>query len=333
MVHKNILVTGANGQLGNELRGLEENFPNYKFFFTDVQELAIDDASAVKGFFRNQPLFACVNCAAYTAVDKAESEKEKVMLINANAVGNLAEACAEYATHFIHISTDYVFDGNSEIPYREDDPTNPVNHYGLTKLYGEKLALEKNPSTIIIRTSWVYSEYGNNFVKTMMRLMKERESINVVNDQLGSPTYAADLADAIMKIISMIDDRWQMAESLLSGFDEIMSTESFSTAGHAGPPNIDQRPSTIESGIFHYSNEGTISWYEFAVAIKELIASPCKVNPIPTTQYPTPARRPHYSMLDKSKIKTVYNLKIPHWRDSLASCVRRIQNPESRFQN
>ena len=324
MVYKNILVTGANGQLGRELRGLEENFPNYKFIFTDLQELSIEDASAVKNFFRLQPLFACINCAAYTAVDKAETEKENAARANADAVGYLAEACNQFNSLLIHISTDYVFDGNSEIPYREDDTPNPVNHYGYTKLAGEKLALEKNPSTIIIRTSWVYSEYGNNFVKTMMRLMKERESINVVNDQLGSPTYAADLADAIMKIISMIDDRWQMAESLLSGFDEIMSTESFSTAGHAGPTNIEQRPSDIESGIFHYSNEGTISWYEFAVAIKELIGSSCKVNPVPTTQYPTPAKRPHYSMLDKSKIKNVYNLQIPLWRDSLRRCVERI---------
>jgi dTDP-4-dehydrorhamnose reductase len=290
MVSKNILVTGANGQLGKELRGLEENFPNYKFFFTDLQELAIEDASAVKDFFRNQPLFACINCAAYTAVDKAESEMEKVMLINADAVGNLAEACAHHATQFIHISTDYVFDGNSEIPYREDDPTKPVNHYGLTKLQGEKLALEKNPSTIIIRTSWVYSEYGNNFVKTMMRLMKEKGSINVINDQLGSPTYAADLAEVIMKILTMIDDR--------------------STA--------------IEYGIFHYSNEGKISWYEFAVAIKELLSSSCKVNPIPTAQYPTPAKRPQYSLLDKSKIKTVYKIKIPDWRSSLTRCMKRL---------
>jgi dTDP-4-dehydrorhamnose reductase len=290
MISKNILVTGANGQLGKEFRALEESFPNYSFVFTDLDELAIDDASAVKNFFRLQPFLACINCAAYTAVDKAETEKEKALVVNADAVGNLAEACAEHRTHFIHISTDYVFDGNSSTPYAEDSETDPINHYGLSKLKGELLALQKNPDSIIIRTSWVYSEHGNNFVKTMMRLMKERESINVVNDQVGSPTYAADLAKAIMKIIEK----------------------------HI------ENPAAVK-GIYHYSNEGSISWYEFAVAIKELIGSSCKVNPVPTSQYPTPARRPYYSLLNKSKIKSVYGLKIPHWKDSLRRCIDKFE--------
>jgi dTDP-4-dehydrorhamnose reductase len=290
MASKKILVTGANGQLGNEFRELENQYPQYQYLFVDYEELRIEDDVAVTKYFQTHEPFACVNCAAYTAVDKAETEKDKSALTNAAAVGILANACHQFNTLFIHISTDYVFDGNSSIPYNEESVTNPVNHYGLTKLLGEQLALQKNPNTIIIRTAWVYSSFGNNFVKTMMRLMKERDSINVVQDQVGSPTYAADLAEAIMRILTMVDDR--------------------STA--------------IKYGIFHYSNEGTISWYEFAVAIKELTGSPCKVNPVPTSQYPTPAKRPQYSLLDKSKIKAAYGVKIPGWRTSLVRCMERL---------
>ena len=291
MTPKKILVTGANGQLGKEFRAIEQHYPHYKFLFAGHADLAIEDAHAIEAYFNAQLPSICINCAAYTAVDKAEMEKEQAIKTNAEAVGLLASACNKSKAQFIHISTDYVFDGNSSTPYIEEDKTDPVNHYGLSKLKGEQLAIQKNADAIIIRTSWVYSEYGNNFVKTMMRLMKDRNSINVVNDQVGSPTYAADLAEAIMKIIQI-------------------TTES------------EKAP----SGVYHYSNEGSISWYEFAVAIKELTGSNCKVNPIPSSQYPTPARRPHYSLLNKSKIKSTYGLNIPHWRESLVRCLKRIQS-------
>jgi len=280
-----ILITGANGQLGQEFKALERRYPQFHFLFTTRAELSIEDDFLLKKFFKkHQPAF-CINCAAYTAVDKAETEKETANHVNGDAPGFLAEVCDEFGTRLIHISTDYVFDGTSSIPYKETDQTNPVNHYGFSKLIGEQKVMEKDPDSIIIRTAWVYSEYGNNFVKTMIRLMKERESINVVSDQTGSPTYAADLAEAIMQIISKPDP---------------------------------------EPGIYHYSNEGRISWHEFALAIKEMTGSTCRVNPIPTSQYPTPARRPSYSLLDKSKIKSTFGLTIPNWNESLKKCIVRL---------
>lgn len=287
MPKPSILVTGANGQLGNELRLLESGYPDYNFIFLTRQELSIGDTDGVQQIFKTHRPDWCVNCAAYTAVDKAETERDQAMAINATAAGILAEACARFSTRFIHISTDYVFDGTSSVPYREDDPTGPINTYGETKLLGEQLVMKHNPDAIIIRTSWVYSYFGNNFVKTMMRLMKERESINVVDDQVGSPTYAADLAQVIMHIIAQ------------------------------GSP---------ASGIFHYSNEGRISWYEFALAIKDLTGSSCKVNPIPSSQYPTPAKRPRYSLLDKTKIASTFLVPIAHWKESLETCVRKLAN-------
>jgi dTDP-4-dehydrorhamnose reductase len=289
MPSNKILVTGANGQLGKDMRALEIKYAQYDFVFADHSELPIEDESKVDEYVKQLQPFALVNCAAYTAVDRAESEKEKAELINAKAVGFLAAACHENKSLFIHVSTDYVFDGKSSVPYKENDETNPVNHYGLTKLRGEALAIKANPASIIIRTSWVYSEYGNNFVKTMIRLMRERESINVVNDQVGSPTYAAHLAEAIMQIISV-------------------------TNGH--------RPSAI--AVFNYSNEGVITWYEFAEAIRELIGSNCKVNPIPSSQYPTPSKRPSFSLLDKTKFKSTFGLAIPGWKESLARCIKRL---------
>ena len=291
MTQKKILVTGANGQLGKEFRALEKRFPQFDFLFVGHSQLPIEDAAAVKTYFHLHQPNVCVNCAAYTAVDKAETEKEQSLRTNAEAVGILAEACRNAQTLFIHISTDYVFNGNSSTPYREESETDPVNHYGLSKLLGEQLALQKNPASIIIRTSWVYSEYGNNFVKTMLRLMNERESINVVNDQVGSPTYAADLANGIMSIIKH-----------------------------------DAKSIEAAAGIYHYSNEGAISWYEFAVAIRDVIGSSCKVNPIPSSQYPTPARRPHFSLLNKTKIKSTFGLEIPNWKESLVRCLQRIQH-------
>lgn len=282
-----ILITGANGQLGNEFRTLATRHPEHSFIFLSRQELSISDADSVREVLKSHHPHWVVNCAAYTAVDKAETEKELAMAINAEAAGVLAAVCAELNAKFIHISTDYVFDGSSAQPYREDAATGPINTYGQSKLIGEQLVLQKNPNAIIIRTSWVYSFFGNNFVKTMMRLMKERESINVVSDQVGSPTYAADLANAIMHIIN---------NNNASG----------------------------AKGIFHYSNEGQISWYEFAQAIKELTGSSCAVNPIPSSQFPTPAKRPQYSLLDKTRIRSVFHVEIPDWRESLEVCVNKL---------
>ncbi len=282
MASKTILVTGANGQLGREMQVIAAAYSGYHFLFVSKDELSIEDTGAVKEYFADHQIDVCVNCAAYTAVDKAETDTEKAFAVNGEAVGVLATACKEKNARFIHISTDYVFDGTATEPYKEDHPVHPIGVYGASKLKGEELALQNNPAAIIIRTSWVYSSFGNNFVKTMLRLMKERESINVVNDQQGSPTYAADLAAAIMQIIS----------------------------GDA-----------VSAGIFNFSNHGIINWYEFALAIKELTASNCVVNPIPSSQYPTPAKRPAYSVLDTGKIRDTFNVMIPAWKDSLKKCL------------
>ena len=281
-----ILITGSNGQLGKELKRLENSFPQFDFIFLSREDLPIHHFELVRNFFKGyQPQFL-INCAAYTAVDRAESERELAFQVNGESVGVLAAVCKEYGTKLIHISTDYVFDGTATLPYKEESLTNPQSVYGASKLEGEKEALRFNPDSIIIRTSWVYSEFGKNFVKTMLKLMSEREDLNVVSDQFGSPTYAADLAETIVQIIS--SGQW-----------------------HAG--------------IYHYSNEGVISWYEFAVAIKELSGSVCKVNPIPTSQYPTPAKRPAYSVLDKTKIQSVFNLPIKDWKESLEICLSRLK--------
>ena len=283
MANKNILVTGANGQLGKEMQAIAAAYPDYNFLFVTKEELAIDDTEAIKKYFNSHTIDVCVNCAAYTAVDKAETESEKAFAINGDAVGNLARLCKENNSLFIHISTDYVFDGTATVPYKEDYLVKPVNVYGASKLKGEELALQYNPASIIIRTSWVYSSFGNNFVKTMLRLMKERESINVVSDQQGCPTYAADLAAAIMEIIS---------------------------------------GENVTAGIYNFSNHGLINWYQFAVAIKELTGSNCIVNPIPTSQYPTPAKRPAYSVMDTTKIRQTFNVVIPEWKESLKKCLQ-----------
>ncbi len=284
---KTILVTGANGQLGNEMRVISSVYPAYNFLFVTKEELPVDNIDAVKQYFADHTIDYCVNCAAYTAVDKAETEPEKALLINAIAVGNLATVCKWHHTQFIHISTDYVFDGTAIVPYTENHPVSPVNTYGATKLKGEELAQQNNPGSIIIRTSWVYSSFGNNFVKTMLRLMKEREQLNVVSDQEGCPTYAADLAGAIMQII----------------------------ASGTAPE---------QPGIYNYSNTGVINWYQFADAIKELSGSKCIVNPIPSSNYPTPAKRPTYSVMDTAKIQQTFNIVIPFWKDSLQKCLSMI---------
>lgn len=289
MANKTILVTGANGQLGREMQVIATTFQAYNFLFVTREALPIDDITAVENYFATHSIDICINCAAYTAVDKAETELEKANAINGTAVGNLAALCKQNNALFIHISTDYVFDGTATSPYQTNHPVSPVNAYGASKLLGEQLALKNNPATIIIRTSWVYSSFGNNFVKTMLRLMKDRDSLNVVADQVGCPTYAADLANAIMQIV-----------------------EQPSTTFNNFQPH---------STIFHYSNKGAINWHQFAVAIKEISGSNCVVNPIPSSQYPTPAKRPGYSVMDTSKIEETFNIVIPAWRESLHKCM------------
>ncbi len=286
-MQKKILVTGANGQLGMELQQLAAADSSFQFIFTNRSEFSLDDFDAINNFITvHQPQYF-INCAAYTAVDKAESEKELAYKINAESAGVIAKACKANNVQLIHISTDYVFNGMGSTPYKEDDATDPVNFYGASKLEGEKKVMQLSPGSIIIRTAWVYSEFGKNFVKTMLRLMKEKDSINVVNDQFGCPTYAADLALAIMQII-------------------------VSNKSNKNP------------GIYHYTNAGVTNWYEFAVAIKKLTGSNCIVNPITTAQYPTAAKRPAYSVLDTSKIKDVFALSIPDWEDSLQKCLALI---------
>lgn len=275
---KKILVTGANGQLGSELNVLSSKYPQYEWYFADRTKITLDNLELLKNQLNEINPDIILNCGAYTAVDKAEAEKELAFTVNHLAVEIIAKYAENKKAKLIHISTDYVFDGSSSTALTEDAETNPINIYGASKRAGEISCLKENPDSIIIRTSWVYSKFGNNFVKTMQRLMQERESINVVNDQIGSPTYAADLAQAIMEII--------------------------------------ESPNWI-SGIYNYSNEGEISWYEFALSIKEFGGYDCQIGGIPSASYPTPAKRPEFSLLDKKKIKEVYNLNIPDYNDSL----------------
>jgi dTDP-4-dehydrorhamnose reductase len=277
-----VLVTGANGQLGKELRQLETKWPEFEFLFLSREDLPIHHFELVRNFFKaTHPTFL-INCAAYTAVDKAEREEELAFQTNAEAVGVLAAICKEQDCKFVHVSTDYVFDGLANRPYREDDLTNPQGVYGASKLAGEKEAVLLNPDSVIIRTSWVYSSFGKNFVKTILRLLQEKPSVSVVDDQIGSPTYAADLAVAILEIISL--KSWK-------------------------------------PGVYHFSNEGEISWCAFAKAIAALTHSNTPVQAITTAEFPTPAKRPAWSVLDKSKIKAVYGIKIRPWKESLADCL------------
>ena len=283
---KKILVTGGNGQLGSELRVLSITYPQFDWVFTDYQELDLCDLEHLSTHLSKiQPQYI-INCAAHTAVDKAESEGELSDLLNHQAVGVLAKWSAANDCKFIHISTDYVFDGTAATPLSETAATGPINVYGQTKLAGELACRAACPESIIIRTSWVYSSFGANFVKTMSRLMQERDSLSVVNDQIGSPTYAADLAQAIMTIIT--HPNWQ-------------------------------------AGLYHFSNEGEISWYEFALAIQEIGGFDCEVSGIPTSAYPTPAKRPQYSLLDKIKIKATFGVIVPDYKESLERCMRLLQ--------
>ena len=284
-IMKNILITGANGQLGNEMRLLSNEFGSYHYFFTDVQELDITDRMALIDFVKQKDIHCIVNCAAYTAVDKAEENAELCDRLNHLAPGYLAEAAERNHAMLVQISTDYVFDGTHYIPYKEEDPTCPNSIYGKTKLAGEKAVLENCSRTVIIRTAWLYSTFGNNFVKTMMRLGKEKSQLGVIFDQIGTPTYARDLARAV-----------------------------FAAIGKEA------------RGIYHFSNEGVISWYDFTKAIHRLAdINTCKVVPLHTDEYPTLAARPHYSVLDKTKIKKDLNIEIPYWEDSLKDCITELQ--------
>ncbi len=286
-----VLVTGANGQLGSEIRRIADQFSPLEFCFTDVAELNITSQADVSAFITSyQPAFL-INCAAYTAVDKAETDRETAYLLNAHAVEILADESAKVACKMIHISTDYVFNGNGPRPYTENQAVDPQSVYGSTKLDGEILCQQKNPESMIIRTSWLYSAFGNNFVKTMVRLGSERNEIGVIADQIGSPTNAADLALAILTIISSV----------------VKGEKSY------------------VSGIYHYSNEGVASWYDFTKAIFDITCIKCFVKPIASEDYPSPVKRPAYSVMNKSKIKTIFGLQIPHWRDSLTSYFQNIE--------
>ncbi|MDR1880083.1 MAG: dTDP-4-dehydrorhamnose reductase [Tannerellaceae bacterium] len=279
---KTILVTGANGQLGNTLRRLEKQYGSrYTFLFTDIDSLDICDRAAIQACIQSNAVRYVVNCAAYTAVDRAEEDEERCLKINRDAVRYLGEAASEAGAKVIHISTDYVYDGTNSLPYVETDYTCPMSAYGRSKLAGERALQEVCPDALIIRTSWLYSAFGNNFVGTILRLAKEREELRVVADQAGTPTFAGDLASAILSIID---------------------------AAEAGG---------FHPGIFHYANEGVCSWYDFALKIVRLAGADCRVLPIDTKDYPTRAIRPQYSVLNKRKIKETYNLAIPHWEESL----------------
>ena len=281
-----ILITGKNGQLGSELLGIQMSYPGYRFVFLDRSALDLASLEGLSGLFEQYNPAFFINAGAYTAVDKAETDRALALSVNGTAPGKIAALCKEYGTKLIHISTDYVFDGDGQRPYLPDHPTSPVNYYGQSKLQGEKAALEENEATIIIRTAWVYSTYGHNFVKTMLRLMNERPSIGVVSDQYGAPTYARDLALAIMAIIEK-------------------------GARHYG--------------IYHFSNEGHITWWDFAVAIKEMAGLNCQVNPITTADFPTPAKRPAYSVLDKERLKEDYDIRPRDWKAALRECMGYLQ--------
>ncbi|TWH99134.1 dTDP-4-dehydrorhamnose reductase [Flavobacterium tiangeerense] len=282
---KKILITGGTGQLGSELKVLAMGLSQYEFVFPDRSQLNLEQTESIVGFLEDIKPDCIINCAAYTAVDQAEQEPEIADAINHLAVCILAEWSFEHKAQFLHVSTDYVFEGTAVFPLKEEDATNPQNEYGKSKLKGEIAAIDANPETIIIRTSWVYSQFGANFVKTMLRLMQERDRLNVVQDQIGSPTYAKDLAEGILHIINT--EEWQ-------------------------------------PGTYHYSNEGIISWFEFAIDIKEIAGRKCELFGISSASYPTPAKRPAYSLLNTAKIKNTFGITIPHYRDSLEKCIEQL---------
>jgi dTDP-4-dehydrorhamnose reductase len=291
-----IIVTGAKGQLGQSIREESGKFPEFELVYTDIEELDICNPTAITNLFAIEKPNFVVNCAAYTAVDKAENDRDTALKINRDAPENLAKECKKRDAKLIHISTDYVFDGEKPRPYIEEDQVNPQSTYGITKLEGEQAVQLSGANAIIIRTSWLYSAYGNNFVKTMIRLGNEKESLNIVADQVGTPTYANDLAFTILTIAKMISEK----------------------------------PESFVPGIYHYSNEGVASWYDFTKAIFESMPQiKCEVFPIDTKKYPTPAKRPSYSVLDKSKIKTIFGISIPYWQDSLKKCITKLTDNEN----
>lgn len=285
---KTILVTGANGQLGNSIRLLAKHYPQYNFLFTDVDTLDITDPQAVGKAIKDNQVDYVVNCAAYTAVDKAEDDEELCRRLNSYAVGVLGKAAHEAGAKMVHVSTDYVFSGTSCLPYKETDETRPVSAYGRTKLAGEQILQEVCPEAVIIRTAWLYSEFGSNFVKTVLRLGKERDELRFVFDQIGTPTYAGDLAAAVMAVVA-----------------------------------ADEKGAYVP-GIYHYSNEGVCSWFDFTIKILEIAGISSRVFPIETKEYPTKAVRPPYSVLNKSKIKQTYGIAIPHWEASLRVCLEKL---------
>lgn len=281
-----VLVTGAKGQLGQGIQSIAHQYPTLNFLFVDKQQMDITNIIQISEFFKTHKVDWCINCAAYTAVDQAENHKEEAYQINVLGTRNIAQLCQEYDAKLIHISTDFVFDGLKSSPYTERDATNPINVYGETKLKGELEVKAHCASHFIIRTSWLYSEFGHNFMKTMLRLASERDILRVVNDQIGSPTYALDLAEALLHIIQKDKDHY---------------------------------------GVFHYSNQGQISWFEFAKTIFELVNHHIVLEQILTKDYPTLATRPLYSVLDTSKISEAFNLEIPFWKDGLVTALSKVQ--------
>jgi len=286
-----ILITGAKGQLGNEIRIASKKFFGHNFIFTDVDTLDITDGEKTQGFVNASRPDWIINCAAYNAVDKAETDFENARMVNGLAVKNIVSVIRDSPCRLIHVSTDYVFDGKSSVPYRESDPVKPISAYGRSKHEGEKYAL-LHPYSLVLRTSWLYSSFGANFVKTILRLSGEKDVIKVVNDQVGSPTYAADLAHAILQIIAGVNNQ-QIAFS---------------------------------AGIYHYSNEGSCSWYDFACAIREEAGFKTQVEPVPSKDFPSAAARPQYSVLSKTKIMENYRIAIPHWSTSLKKCIHLLIN-------
>ena len=281
-----ILITGSHGQLGNEMQQAAARFPAFRFIYTDVEDLDICDKAALDAFVKANAVNVIVNCAAYTAVDKAEDDVELCYKINAEAVRNIGEVAHQNGLKVVHVSTDYVFDGTNYVPYSEDQAVSPNTVYGKSKLAGEQALMETCEQAVILRTAWLYSSFGNNFVKTMIKLGTERDSLNVIFDQIGTPTYAADLADTILKILSH---------------------------------------ETFTPGMYHFSDEGVCSWYDFTKTIHRIAGITCDVRPIETKDYPARTPRPHYSVLNKAKIKATYGITIPHWEESLERCMKILQ--------